>query len=637
MMNQAVESPIGSLTPYENFMRVLDSRIIFCAERELDQGWTLAKYPPVKLSPPLDWSFQSGSSRSLNFHLHCWDLVNALLTAHSKCGEERFLIPAIRIATDWAEKHPRPSEPALSPFAWYDMAVGLRAYRLAYIIDAGKRAGLLDHQLGNTLWASLEEHRAYLADDKNIQFHNNHGYYQVVGQLAMGRRFAGESSLMAQALVQGKERLKIMVTQQFGKDGIHREHSPDYHRMVYQTLKALIDSGLVEDSETITFAETIEQALSWFVLPNQHIVNFGDSDYRMLRLEPTEVEEQWRTGEMRYVVSGGQVGQLPAADVAVFPEGGFVAIRRSARDNPKDFSRSSYLAQMAAFHSRIHKHADDLSFIWSDRGNDLLVDAGRYGYLGNTEKNSELWEDGHWYSDPNRIYCESTRAHNTLEFDGKNYPRKGAKPYGSALRRLTKDVSGIVAVETACRHFGSIRRARVLVFMPGYWLLVLDWFQDNEQQPHNVKQWFHLAPHLQLLLKDDSYFVSVPASTEPLKTIGLLPGPSASRPYVGEDKPVMQGWWSEKERELVPNYAFSYEVSGVSNGTFATLFCFSNSLAPDHDWSKVNTSGRKAQFRWRDDVGFHELRLERPEQGDLGISYRVRWLREGLDACREIT
>jgi hypothetical protein len=615
---------VKPMIAYEDISNVDGTKTVVSATEILEKGWARRKYPLISLNDPIPWSLRTQQERSWNFYIHCWDMLDSLLKAYSETQEKQFIRPAIRVAEDWAEKHSDLSQADMSPLAWYDMAVGLRAYRLAYIIDAGKDAGLLDQDLRNKLWASLEQHQAYLADDKNILFHNNHGYYQVAGQLAMGRRFAGESPLMAQTLEQGKDRLKAMLAQQFAEDGIHLEHSPDYHRMVLDTLKAMIDSGLVEDADTIAFAETTERALSWFVLPSQHIVNFGDSDYRRMRRSPTEAEQKWRTAEMRYVVSGGKVGQLPAEHLAVFPESGYVAVRTPAKDAPQDFSKSSYLAQMAAFHSRTHKHADDLSFIWSDRGSDILVDAGRYGYLGKTEQGSELWLDGHWYSDPNRVYCESTRAHNTLEFDGKNYPRKGPKPYGSALRRWVQDASGIVAVETECKHFHSVRRVRMLLFLPGKWLVALDWFHDNAQQPHGAKQWFHLAPHLQLLLQGGGYLVSMPSSIEPLRIIGLLDGPFASRPYLGEKKPVMQGWWSAKERDIVPNYAFCYELSGVSTGVFATLFSFSNSLATDTTWNKVNVSGRKAQFRWKDETGAHELRLERPESGDLSVSYSVR-------------
>lgn len=612
------------MIPYEDLSNVDRQKASASAAEIIARGWSRRGYPTIRLDGAIPWGLRDEKERSWNFYIHSWDMVDSLLKAYSETQDQQFIRPAIRVAEDWAEQHSDGSRPGISPFAWYDMAVGLRAYRLAYIVDAGTAAGLLEANMRHTLWASLEQHQAYLANDKNIQFHNNHGYYQTAGQLAMGRRFAAESSLMAQAWEQGKERLKVMLGQQFADDGIHREHSPDYHRMVYETLKAMIDSGLVKDAETIAFAERIERALSWFVLPSQHIVNFGDSDYRLMRRKPDEAERKWRTAEMRYVVSGGQVGRLPDEQLAVFPEGGYVAVRRPAKDALQDFSKSSYLAQNAAFHSRTHKHADDLSFIWSDRGSDILVDAGRYGYLGKVKYGSRLWLEGYWYSDPKRVYCETTRAHNTLEFDGKDYPRKGAKPYGSALRRCTTLDSGIVAVETECKQFGSIRHARVLAFLPGKWLVVFDWFHDNAQQPHDVRQWFHLAPHLQLLLQGGGYCASAPGSAEPLRIISLLDGSLASRPYLGEERPVMQGWWSGKERDIVPNYAFCFELSGAPNGTLATLFSFSSQLATDPSLNKTNVSGRKAQFRWTDEAGSHELRLERPETGDMSVAYSVR-------------
>lgn len=607
--------------PYEDISNIDRSKAIVSAYEIIKNGWARRSYPVVCLDGDIPWAIRSQEERSWNFYIHCWDMLDCLLKAHSENNDVLLINLAIRIACDWAIKYPSDASSVNSPFAWYDMAVGLRSYRLAYIIDAASRDGLIDNEQLDLLWVSLEQHRAFLANDKNIAFHNNHGYYQVAGQLAMGRRFAHRSQLMALAVEQGMERLATMLTQQFTSEGIHREHSPDYHRMVYDTLKAMTDSGLVCNEETIALAEKIEIALSWFVLPNQHIVNFGDSDYRLLLRKVSEANRKWNTAPMRYVVTGGKSGKLSDDFVAAFPEGGFFVVRKPSEDDPENFSKSSYLAQTAAFHSRTHKQADDLSFIWSDRGSDILVDAGRYGYIGKAEQGSDLWLDGHWYSDQNRVYCESTRAHNTLEFDGRNNSRKGVKPYGSALSRWRDDVSGLAVVETECKHFGSVRRARVLVFNPGKWLLVFDWFNDNEKNPHMVKQWFHLAPHLQLHLDNGGYLVSVPSSVQPLRIVSLLAKPVSSRPYIGEEYPVMQGWWSAKERDIVPNYAFCFEQADQESGVFATLFSFSNDLKPDRNWSKVNISGRKGQFRWTDEKGCHVLSLERPAEGGLDLKY----------------
>nr|WP_302477414.1 heparinase II/III family protein [Achromobacter animicus] len=593
------------------------------ADEILSQGWSPRGYETVHLDRPLPWKMVSQEKRSHNFHIHCLDMLDPLLRAHSQTLNPKYLTASLAVIIDWIEKNSDCGGADVSPFAWYDMAVGMRAYRLAYAYEQCESNELLSDELRGRLWGSLEQHAAYLANDKNIAFHNNHGYYQVAGQIAMGRRFAPQSAVMKQALAQGRSRLKVMLEQQFASDGVHREHSPDYHRMVYDTLKALIDAGLIEDEETIEFAARVEEALSWFVFPNQHIVNFGDSDFRSLSRSEKIADKKWCTPEMKFWASGGLVGGLSKETTRTFKEGGYWVARKPGED-ASDLSSYSYLALNAAFHSRTHKHADDLSFVWFDRKTNLLVDAGRYGYIGKTEQESALWKEGHWYSDPWRVYCESTRAHNTLEFDGRNGVRKGAKPYGSALGRSGSDASGLVWAEAECKQFSSIRHARVLCFMPGQWLVVFDWFHDNADSRHAVKQWFHLGHELQLLADREQFLASVPGSAQFLRVASLLAGPKPSQPHIGEEQPAIQGWWSPRERDIVPNYAFNYSLSDAATGAFATLFSFSDVLTPDTEWSKVNQSGRKGQFRWRDANQTHELWIERPADGEMTVKYASR-------------
>lgn len=597
--------------------------IIPKADEMLQKGWRRRGYETIDIQRKIPWKLKNDELRSHNFRIQCLEMLDILLRAYSLSDDMKYLKKSIPIALDWVKNNSDPTDEDISPFAWYDMAVGLRVFRLAYLFDAADQIGLLDDGARQILWNSLEQHAVYLADDANISFHSNHGYYQVAGQLAMGRRFAAKSPAMAQAYQQGGERLRHMLVQQFTSDGVHREHSPDYHRMVYDTLKALIDSGLVEDVETIAFARRIEEALAWFVFPNQHIVNFGDTEDRSMARCAKEAELKWVTPEMRFWASGGVVSDPPKETSRAFAEGGYWIARQPCGD-PRVSQNYSYLALNAAFHSRTHKHADDLSFVWFDRGANILVDAGRYGYIGKTEVGSELWLDGHWYADTRRIYCESTRAHNTLEFDNLNFPRKGVKPYGSALCRWGHDASGMQYVESECRQFNSIRHMRMLYFMPNQWVLVLDWFHDNNGASHNVKQWFHIGHELQLLMDNNQYVVPVPTSKQFLRVASLLCSPIPSRLYIGEEEPMRQGWWSPIERDILPNYAFNFELENVSTGTFATLFCFSDKLQADAVWSKVNVSGRKGQLRWTDDRGINEVRFERPVEGNLSITYGVR-------------
>jgi hypothetical protein len=599
------------------------SKIIATAEETLKKGWRRRNYSGIDLRKAIPWKLQGHEQRSHNFHIQCLDMIDQMLRAYSHSHDQKYLKVSLPIALDWINTHSDSKAQDISPFAWYDMAVGLRSYRLAYLLQATDEIDLLDETKRQMLWSSLEQHANYLADDKNIIFHNNHGYYQIAGQLAMGRRFASQSPTMMQAYQQAILRLRQMLEQQFTPDGIHREHSPDYHRMVYDTLKALIDSGLVEDKAIIESAKRIEEALSWFVYPNQHIVNFGDSDDRSLERSPKEAQGKWTTPEMQFWVGGGKCGEKSSDVMRAFSHGGYWIVRKPG-DNPVNLLKYSYLALNAAFHSRTHKHADDLSFVWFDRGHNLLVDAGRYGYIGKAEQGSDLWLDGYWYSNPWRVYCESTRAHNTLEFDDKNFQRKGVKPYGSALQRWGQDASGVMFVEAECKHFTSIRHMRMLFFIPGKWLVILDWFHDNKKEPHKVRQWFHIGHQLQLLVHQEQYLVPITGSAQPLRITHLLPNMMPSRPYMGEENPTIQGWWSARERDIVANYAFCYELPEAESGLYATLFTFSEKLQADRVWSKVNTSGRKGQFRWTDEDSIHELRFERPVDGDIQVSYNMR-------------
>jgi hypothetical protein len=606
---------------YEKISNLSNKAAAKLADEALSVGWTRRNYPSVVLEKgSIPWAFSGQQERSWNFYIHSWDMLDALLKTHSETQLSRYLELALEVALDWHD-YVTANQADLSPFAWYDMAVGLRAYRLAYLFEASESSGLLSEEQKNQLWEMLKQHQHFLEDDNNVVYHNNHGFYQAAGQLAMGRRFAGRCNTMRLALDQGKSRLLKMLETQFASDGVHREHSPDYHRIVYETLRGVLDAGLVTDPEIIAFAEKIEEALSWFVLPNQRLANFGDSDYRLVSTSVEAAQQRWTTDAMRYVSAGGKLGKPPAKSLAVFPEGGYFIVRAPVDDDQTNFQQQSYLAQQAAFHSRTHKHADTLSFIWHEYGNDILVDSGRYGYLGKTDQGSELWKDGHWYSDPNRIYCESTRAHNVLEFDGANYPRKGIRPFGSVIGRHLAHESGVFMLETEARHFKGVRHARVLLYLPKKWLIVFDWFKDNNEQKHDVRQWFHFAPELHVMPDGKDYLSILSGSDEPLRVVSLLQEPCSSSLLYAEETPQLQGWLSPSERVIVPAYALSLNIYGITQGNFATLFTFSKELKVNRQASRVNVSGRQGHFVWQDERGNHEVRMYRPEHGNFNVDY----------------
>lgn len=605
------------LIPYENLMGTSNKShalILKKALQVLDNGWVIGNYSPVRVDQLVDWQLHDEDQRSWNFHIHSWDMVEALLTAYNKDPFTLFLRPAVQIALDWVQKHTKAAKPivsdTLSKFAWYDMAAGLRAYRLAFILDAANREGLLTEQENCILWEGLLAHDNYLKIDDNIAFHTNHGYYQAAGQIAMGRRFAQTQENMAAALQQGIERFKIMLDAQFTKDGVHREHSPDYHRMVYETLIGVLNAELINDEDILAFTKNIEEALSWFIYPHRRIVNFGDSDSRDVTSTINMATLKWQTSPMRFVTTNGEIGSLSSETLKVFKEAGYFIVRFNQNIENTYYKNYSYLAQTAAFHSRTHKHSDDLSFVWYEKGHNILIDAGRYGYIGKAEMGTELWKQGYWYTHPNRLYCESTRAHNTLEFDKKDYPRKGVKPYGSAIGRHKQYANGLTILETECKHFKSIRRVRVVIYMPNQWLIIYDWFKDNLDEKHDVRQWFNFAPEINLAKKDNSYVTKLDDKTE-LHVTNLLQEATASKVMKGIEEPRLQGWFSPAEREFIPTNSINYKLENSETGAIVTLLSFNGSPIVNAGKNQANASGRRLSLAWVDSLGEHNIYLKR--------------------------
>lgn len=612
---------------YENLLVQAPETILLMKRfnKLLQTGWKIGNYPALNINERIEWQFIDEQERSWNYHKHCWAMLDLFLIAHSKLTEIIDLKPAIIIAIDWVRcnvtEDGRPIE-NLSKFAWYDMAVGLRAQRLAYIIDAARQQKLLSEQEDEQLWQALKAHQTYLENDENIAFHSNHGYYQAASQIAMGRRFKDIDPTMQTAMNQGIIRFRKILEGQFTSEGVHIEHSPDYHRMVYATLINMLSADLIADSEILDFTKKIEVSLSHFILPNQNLTNFGDTELRSMAVDSDTAKLHWQTPEMQYVVTNGEIGEAPKDYLTVYKEAGYYVVRANLQLESQRYDTYSYLAQNAAFHSRTHKHADDLSFVWYDRGHYILIDAGRYGYVGKTEMGSELWKQGYWYSHPYRVYCESTRAHNTLEFDEENYPRKGVKSYGSAIKRSVKYDNGLTVLETECKHFKSIRRVRVLIYMPGQWLIVYDWFKDNLNKNHDVRQWFNFAPEI-LFNKEESSYRAVLDDENELYVTSLLDGISSSEVMRGIEEPRLQGWYSTAEREFEPTSSFNLNITQKTTGSIATLFSFNELAEIDVSRNTVNISGRQMKVSWRDIHNKHSLQMSRDNNEVIKVNYQI--------------
>lgn len=579
--------------------------------------------------PPIPWE---AGDRSDRFHKHAWDPLGPLLILASHLGEDHYFDLAWAYAEDWLIQpahrvagqsylkllHEMEERRAAGEesFVWYDMAVGQRAYRLAYLIDVlARRDSVSDRQLAY-LVEVLYFHLDLLAEPAFFRSHNNHGLYQALGHLAATRRFswwAGFPARMALASAQTEG----MVRSQFFDDGVHREHSPGYHLMVLQTLVTARGSGVIPRDDALAgLISRAEQAMAWMITPNGKLANFGDTDPRNVRtllgLTP------WEDPRLLFALTDGRQGEAVSEGVMEYAKSGYAFARHT--NSTQNFDGSSYLAMQAGFHSRVHKHADHLTFVWHDSGLPIIEDPARYAYLGRVRRDDPMFAEGFWYSDPKRVYVESTRAHNCVEIDGKSYNRRRLKPFGSALKSAS-EVNGITVFDAEVVHEHRIRHRRTLLLAPGQFLVVLDWLHDRSEAVHDFRQWFHLAP----VWHAEARGAGVSASCGPvvLSVMDLL-GTSTCGPVVrGQTEPVFQGWVSERANTLSPAASLHFEQLASSSVRFATLFALSDDVVR-LPGSRTNVSLSRARLNWRQGRQQIQLHFDRGgEHGTLDVKLLV--------------
>ena len=588
------------------------------ADRLVQGGWLTSSNRVVPLDAPVEWETVVADDRSLQFHLHSWAPLAPALSGFDNTREGKYVRSALALALDWVQRYPSTDAP--SPFAWYDMAVGIRAWRLGYLLDVAARSTSVSDAVVRELVRSVLLHQEVLADELRFPAHSNHGLYFAAGEAALALRFP-ELPGMEASRDRARRRLERLVHEQFTAEGVHREHSPGYQWMVLGTLEGLLSAGLLEAGDHRATLDRIQETMAWFVLPDGHLAMFGDTD----RLRLSDVD--WphaRSDALRFVLTEGREGQPPAEITRGFPASGYVVFRSEWLQAIDDAPGGSYLAQTCAFHSRTHKHADDLSFIWYDRGHEILIDAGRYGYLGRTEPGSDQWKDGFWYADPNRIHVESTRAHNTVEIDGRNLPRRGAEPYGSALMRWG-DSAGIFYSEAGVRHWGSVCHRRLLLLRPTEWLLVFDWLLDEESDEHHFAQRFQFAPELEVEgAGNGGLVVTIPGEAEPLHVVSLVPVDLIPPVRGSREADRLEGWISRQDGEMLPAWASGFQAEGRPGQVFTTLFAFGDDLPrPLSDPRQAGSEENRFRLRWTHEGRIHTIAFRRPTRGPLDLRYRV--------------
>lgn len=567
-------------------------KIITIADGVIQGGWRFGKREPYPVAIPIDWAANPYGDRGWRMWLNAWRVLEPILAAYDESGDKRYLKFANGIALDWIDQHIFAEND--NPFAWYDMAIGRRALLLGKLIDANLRTDVLSNERLLHLFTAARRHTVELHGEDKIAWHSNHGIYQLVGLLSLAMS-TPELNGVHEFKPFAKQGLRKLIGLHFSEEGIHREHSPFYHVALINTLGLLVERGLIDDDETLKLFQLASRNIAWLCHPHGDLIRAGDSDQTQAATRIIYRDDP----QLKYVLSEGESGTKPPSNYQIFKESGYAVFRGAWEHRP--WRETPYLFFSAAFHSRTHKHADDFTFEWSERGRSLLIDSGRYSYK---------------YDHPNRQYVESTRAHNTVEIDGRNFSRFQNDAFGSAIiAGGESDGAFFVTAEVHRTRFFKTHHKRTLVFHPGNWLVVID--QLTSPEPHDFAQCFHFGPEFEFHhTSTGGVAARLPNTDTFLNVHSLSQRDAVSATLIrGQTEPRLQGWTSLAANQMTPNYALELRTRG-DNVQYVTVLALTGphaNLQPAPTTDDQNP--HNLQVRWQANGASHGFDLREDKSG----------------------
>ena len=457
---------------------------------------------------PIDWAADPFEDRNWQFQLHSWVNMGYWLYAYQD-GDLGALKEMVAIALDWETFHIEENQK--SAFQWYDMATGIRASRLAFLLDNIFIGNLevADSDLAALIRLS-ELHVAMLLNPWFLS-PTNHGLFQIMGLNALCEVISWRT-VCEGAKPYTRESLANLLKRWFTDEGVHRENSPNYHGIVLDALHRLRVVERIQQPEIRAIIERGNMVTPWLTYPDGRWVPVGDSAGMGPRL----------TGLVDPICLGRDADCWAVRDLT---KSGYAIIRSL----PETVDKSSMLFVSATGEPTGHKHADDLSFVLIERGHDIFVDSGKYGYNKNQE----------------RLYIKSARAHNVPSLVGREIDPRQINTRRTYLQPIRMTDAGFI-VEGSADRPKLFRHERMFSYSPGRSLTIEDRFYNRTGSRWESN--LHLAPDLDPILTSSGFTVMV----DNLVVEAEFQGRGCDLEMVRGEVNPFQGWVSLSYLELTP-------------------------------------------------------------------------------------
>jgi hypothetical protein len=464
----------------------------------------------VRLVPPVDWLQDPYHSNRFRNGLQSLKWLDVLRYDYRR-GRVGALMQAKRLLLDWIHRQKR-GAPGTSSAAWRSKVTGERSAQLGYLVRAAACEHRLRKRQALAALRSVRAHARRLIDNFD---HNNHGLFDSIALVALGRQFRFMAGAGRWRDLGARRFLDLFHERVIEREGFWLENSSAYHFLITDLLDQFRSIARQRRPGLRRLLRRMKDVGGWLIEPDHQIPQFGDSHLITPR----------RTFQRRAANDRGMLA-LMRSGIAVIKHPG------------------AFLSMLADFHNGTHKHADELSFDLFDHGRRIVTDTGEYQIPPG----------------PIRNFVVSPRAHSTLTVEGHDVSPRGRPPYGSGLQARGRQGSWFaVRGKNPLLRRAGVRHWRLFLYKPHVALILVDSVRANRS--HTYSRYFQLGPDVDVTPDGTTALnLQAPGFTGSLYSQSSA-GSETWTMARGSDDPLT-GWTSPSYRQFVPRWTVRLTSSG---------------------------------------------------------------------------
>ncbi|CEH34849.1 heparinase II/III domain-containing protein [Romboutsia lituseburensis] len=416
-------------------------------------------------------------NRSNNRYWHGHVFIGDIIKSYRFTKDNSYLIKGIEIINSWINEFNYKYE---NEIAYHDETIALRINNWIEFILCSEN--ILDKNSTILLKKCIKETVNLIAKGKFYRENTNHAMFQDITLLIYSEVFKNNSDVNKISKIAHK-RLYNYFKNIYTLDGVHKEHTPQYHyivtRNMYQIYNVFKDDTLTCDYLYNLYLNTLK--FSYNILkPDGTFPQIGDNECIKV-IDNISLYKLYSDPRYEYSISCGEKGIKPQENIVVFKDAGY-AIFRNSWDKK---NKALYILFTAAYHGSYHKHSDDLSILIYKDG-DVFIDAGCRGYD---------------YYNKYTQYGYSGFAHNSLIVDDSSklytkdckYEKVRIKDYD-----IEGDVPYVIGVNE--RYEDVVHERKVQYNKSNELITIIDNIKSINK--HNYKMLFNLAKNIEFVVKD---------------------------------------------------------------------------------------------------------------------------------------